>query len=257
MTGKVTRMALGAGVLVALVVGGVAVAGTGGGDQGRDCDDPLPRGSEPVDLDPAEFTTRIDNPYWPMARGNRWVYTETDREGTEQRVVVTVTNRTKTVAAGVTTRVIHDVVTEDGKPVEVTDDWYAQDECGNIWYFGEATTEYENGEPVSTAGSWEAGVDGAQAGVIMPADPRPGLEYRQEYYAGEAEDSATVLSIDEQAEVPFGHFTRVLLTKDYTPLQPKILEYKLFARGVGPVLVLDVSGGSGGREELLRFSRGG
>jgi hypothetical protein len=184
----------------------------------------------------------------------RWT---TDREGTEQRVVVTVTNSTKTVAAGVKTRVIHDVVTENGEPVEITDDWYAQDECGNVWYFGEKTTEYENGEPVSTAGSWEAGVDGAEAGVIMPADTRPGLQYRQEYYAGEAEDSATVLSIDEQAEVPFGHFTRVLLTKDYTPLQPKILEYKLFARGVGPVLVLDVSGGSGGREELVRFDKAG
>jgi hypothetical protein len=257
MTAKLTRMAIATAVLAAVVVGGIAVAGPGrAGDQERDCNAPLPRGSEPVDLDPADFTTRINNPYWPMSQGSRWVYRETDTEGKEQKVVVNVTSRTKKVAAGITTRVIHDLVTENGEFVEVTDDFYAQDDCGNVWYFGERTTEYENGRPVSTAGSWEAGVDGAQAGVIMPAKPRAGLQYRQEYYAGEAEDSATVLSIDEQAEVPFGHFTGVLLTKDYTPLEPKVLEYKLYARGVGPVLVLGVSGGAD-REELLRFTKTG
>jgi hypothetical protein len=225
-----------------------------GGDDGRDCSDPLPRGSEPVDLDPADFSTRIDHPYWPMAPGSRWVYRETDSEGNEQKVVVTVTSRTKTVAAGVEARVVRDVVTQEGQPVEVTDDWYAQDDCGNVWYLGEDTTEYEDGKPVSKAGSWEAGVDGAQAGVIMPAEPRVGLHYRQEHYAGEAEDAGRVLSTDEQAEVPFGHFTGVLLTKDFTPLEPKVLEYKLYAKGVGPVLVLAVSGGAD-REELVRFSK--
>jgi hypothetical protein len=254
MTGKLTRVAIAAAMLLALLVGGAAVAGNGSASKDGDCDDPLPRGSERVDLDPADFTTRIDNPYWPMAPGSRWVYRETDTEGKEQRVVVTVTNRTKTVAAGIKTRVVRDVVTEDGQPVEVTDDWYAQDECGNVWYLGEDTTEFENGRPVSKAGSWEAGVDGAQAGIIVPAEPRVGLQYRQEHYAGEAEDAAEVLSLDEQAEVPFGHFTGALLTKDFTPLQPKILEYKLYAKGVGPVLVLGVSGGSD-REELVRFTK--
>jgi hypothetical protein len=254
MTGKLTRVAIAAAMLLALLVGGVAVAGSGSASKNGDCDDLLPRGSERVDLDPADFTTRIDNPYWPMALGSRWVYRETDAEGKEQMVVVTVTNRTKTVAASVKTRVVRDVVTEDGQPVEVTDDWYAQDECGNVWYLGEDTTEFENGRPVSKAGSWEAGVDGAQAGIIVPAEPRVGLQYRQEYYAGEAEDAAEILSTDEQAEVPFGHFTGALLTKDFTPLQPKILEYKLYAKGVGPVLVLGVSGGSD-REELVRFTK--
>ena len=108
-------------------------------------------------------------PLVPMRPGSRWVYRETAPDGTVQRVVVTVLGRTKLIANGVTARVVRDVVTEDGKPVEVTDDWYAQDRCGNIWYLGEATTEYENGKPVSTKGSFEAGVDGAQAGVIMPA----------------------------------------------------------------------------------------
>ena len=117
----------------------------------------LPQGSEPADLDPSEFTTEIDNEYWPMAVGSRWVYRETDTEGAEQKVVVTVTDRTKQIANGVEARVVHDVVTEDGEPVEVTDDWYAQDADGNIWYLGEATTEYENGKPVTTAGSFEAG----------------------------------------------------------------------------------------------------
>jgi hypothetical protein len=214
----------------------------------------LPKGSETVHLDPADFTTKITNPWWPMKPGSRWVYRETDSEGTKQRVVVTVTKRTKLIANGVMARVVHDVVTEGGKPVEVTDDWYAQDKRGNIWYLGEATTDYENGKPVSTEGSFEAGVDGAQAGVIMPARPRPGLSYRQEYLKGEAEDKARIVSLREKAEVPAGFYRRALMTRDVNPLSPKILEFKFYARGVGPVLAVSVSGGSD-REELLSFSR--
>ena len=219
------------------------------------CD--LPRGSERVDLNPADFTTRIDNPYWPMRPGSRWIYRETDSEGTKQRVVVTVTPKTKRIANGITARVVHDVVTEEGKPVEVTDDWYAQDRCGNIWYLGEATKDYENRKVTSTKGSFEAGVDGAQAGVIMPAKPAVGMRYRQEYYVGHAEDRAEVVSLKDQVEVPFGHFGKgkVLMTRDLNPLEPKILEFKFFARGVGPVLAIGVSGGSD-REELLSYERG-
>jgi hypothetical protein len=215
----------------------------------------LPQGSEPVELDPSKFSTKIDNPYWPMAPGSRWLYRETDGEGGAQRVLVTVTGQTKRIANGIEARVVHDVVSEAGAPVEVTDDWYAQDAEGNVWYMGERTAEYENGKVVSRAGSWEAGVDGAQPGIVVLAEPRPGLAYRQEYYAGEAEDRAKVLSVDEQAEVPFGHFTGVVMTKDLTPLEPKVLEYKLYAPGVGPVMTLDASGESG-REELLSFGHG-
>jgi hypothetical protein len=215
----------------------------------------LPRGSETVNLDPADFSTKIDNPYWPMKPGSRWVYRETDSEGARQRVVVTVTRRTKLIANGITARVVRDVVTEDGRPVEVTDDWYAQDRSGNIWYLGEDTTEYENGQPVSKEGSFEAGVDGAQPGVIMPARPRVGMRYRQEYYKGHAEDRARIFSLRERAEVPFGFFRRTLMTRDENPLEPRILEYKFYARGVGPVLAVSVSGGSD-REELVRFRRG-
>jgi hypothetical protein len=169
---------------------------------------------------------------------------------------VTVTRRTKLIANGIRARVVHDVVREDGQLVEVTDDWYAQDKAGNIWYLGEDTTEYENGKPVSKEGSFEAGVDGAQPGVIMPARPRVGMRYRQEYYKGHAEDRARIMSLRERAEVPFGFFRRVLMTRDENPLEPRILEYKFYARGVGPVLAVSVSGGSD-REELVRFRRGG
>jgi hypothetical protein len=248
-----------AALLAALVIA-LAVATGGGPGSARaevtaGCK--VPRGSEQVRLNPSDFTTHIDNPWWPMRVGSRWIYRETDPTGANQRVVVTVTRRTKKIANGIAARVVHDVVTEDGEFVEVTDDWYAQDRCGNIWYLGEATKEYENGKVVSTEGSFEAGVDGAQAGVIMPAKPRVGLSYRQEHYAGHAEDRAAVVSLGEQAEVPFGHFKKgkVLMTRDLNPLEPKILEFKFYARGIGPVLAVGVSGGSD-REELLRYRRG-
>ena len=216
----------------------------------------LPQGSEPVKLDPADFSTNIDNPYWPMAPGNRWVYSETDTVGGHEKVVVEVTDKTKMIANGIEARVIRDTVSENGVPVEITDDWYAQDKAGNIWYLGEDTAEYENGKITTRAGSFEAGVDGAQAGIIMPADPRDGMAYRQEYYKGEAEDRAEVLSTDEQVEVPFGYFKGALMTKDLVPLEPKVSEYKIYAKGVGPVLTVKTSGGSG-REELVSYTQGG
>lgn len=235
----------------------VVAAGCGSDSPGTASDattSDLPQGSEAVELDPARMSTTIDNPYWPMAPGSRWVYRETG-EGPVQKVVVSVTDRTRTLANGVEARVVRDVVTAGGEPVEVTDDWYAQDEAGNIWYLGERTAEYENGEVVSRAGSFEAGVDGAQAGIAMPADPRPGLAYRQEYLEGEAEDRAEVLSVDQRVEVPTGRYRNALMTRDVNPLEPAVNELKLYARGVGPVLALAISGGSG-REELLSYVPG-
>jgi hypothetical protein len=214
----------------------------------------LPQGSEPANLDPAEFTTEIDNPYWPMTPGSRWTYKESEG-GEVLDVVVTVTDRTKQIANGIEARVVHDVVTKNGEPLEVTDDYYAQDGDGNIWYLGELTAEYENGKVSTRAGSFEAGVDGAEAGVALPADPQPGMEYRQEYYKGQAEDQGEVLSISEQAEVPFGHFTDALMTRDTNPLEPKVEELKFYAKGVGPVLTLATSGGAG-REELIEYRQG-
>ncbi len=249
-----TQIAALAGILLA----GVTVAtagGQGGAEAAVTCK--IPQGGERLSLDPAGFTTRITNPYWPLKPGSRWVYRETDPAGTRQKVVVTVTSKTKKIANGITARVVHDVVTEGGKPIEVTDDWYAQDKCGNIWYLGEATKEFENGKVVSTEGSFEAGVDGAQPGVVMLAKPRAGMRYRQEYYVRHAEDRAEVLSLKEQVQVPFGFFGRgkVLMTRDLNPLKPRILEYKFYVRGIGPVLAVGVSGGSD-REELVSYSRG-
>jgi hypothetical protein len=208
----------------------------------------LPQGSEPAKLDASEFVAEIDNRYWPMAPGSTWVYREDGR-----RVEVTVTGRTKEIL-GISATVVHDVVSEDGELVEDTYDWYAQDSDGNVWYLGEDTKEYESGRVKTTEGSWEAGVDGAEAGVVVPAKPEAGLSYRQEYYRGEAEDAARVLSTDEKVEVPFGRFGDVLMTKDYTPLEPSLVEHKFYAKNVGPVLATTISGGSD-REVLISFKR--
>jgi hypothetical protein len=209
----------------------------------------LPQGDEPVQLDPADFTTKIDNPYWPMPRGAKWVY-----ESDQERIVVEVTNRKKKIA-GVEALVLRDTVTQrdGGGFVEVTDDWYAQDNEGNVWYLGEDTKEYKNGKVSSTKGSWEHGVDGAYAGIIMPAEPRPGLVYRQEYYEGEAEDVGKVLSTDAKVTVPFGSFDNCVKTEDTTSLEPGVVEYKYYARGIGHVLRTTKDGG--GREELISYSK--
>jgi hypothetical protein len=216
---------------------------------GGDGDGSLPQGGESVELNPDDFVQQIDNQYWPMSPGSRWVFTESDFEGNEQRIEITVTDRKKTIQ-GIEATVVRDVVTENGELVEDTFDWFAQDKNGTLWYMGEDTTEYENGKPTTKKGSWEAGRDGAQAGVYLPGDPEVGMTYRQEYRKGEAEDQTKILSLDEQVEVPTGLYEDVLMTKDYTPLEPRLLEHKFYAKGVGPVLVLGVSGGSF-REELV------
>jgi hypothetical protein len=122
-----------------------------------------------------------------------------------------------------------------GKLIEKTYDWFAQDNKGTVWYFGEDTKEYENGKVVSTKGSWEAGVDGAKPGILMPAEPKVGHSYHQEYYPGEAMDMARVLSFDASVRVPYGSFDHVLETKEWTPLQPGFFEKKYYVRGVGPL----------------------
>src|SRR5262245_61804460 len=216
---------------------------------------PLPQGSESIELDPAQFAgIAIDHPFWPMAPGSTWTYRETDAEGTEQQVVVTVLPDTKEIL-GITATVVHDLVSADGETIEDTLDWYAQDSAANLWYLGEDTKEYENGEVVSTEGSWEAGVDGAQAGIILPAQPQVGMTYRQEYYAGQAEDAAEVTALDGHAEVPFGTFDGCLQTRDFTPLDPDVEEQKTYARDVGPVEVVQTSGGTS-HEVLLTFTPG-
>jgi hypothetical protein len=224
-----------------------ASASVGGGSAGA-----LEVGGAPVRLDPADFGLRIDNPYFPLAPGDRRVVRETDVEGARVRGVVSVTRRTKRLANGVTARVVNDRVREDGEVVEDAREWYAQDAAGNVWYFGEDTVECKNGR-VARRDGFEAGVGGAQAGVIMPADPQVGLSFRKAYDPGNAEDVGEVWSLEERAEVPFRKFrSDVLLVKETTPLEPDALEYAFYARGVGPVLVIEISGGSA-REELVRY----
>jgi hypothetical protein len=210
----------------------------------------LPRGDTPVDLDPERFTADVDHPYLPLRPGTRWTYREVDGEGTTLEVVVIATGVTRRIANGIDARVVRDTVRQDGEVVEDTFDWYAQDDEGNVWYLGEDTAEFEDGEITSREGSFEAGVDGAQPGIIMPAEPAPEQRYRQEYLEGEAEDNGQVLSAEERVEVPAGSNDDAVLTKDTNALEPEVLEYKLYARDVGMALALGVSGG-GGREELI------
>jgi hypothetical protein len=253
MFGIVGNARLMAVLLAGLVLLGVASLGSGvaGGSDG------LPIGRTPVKLDPADFTVKIDNPYYPLRPGDRRVYRETAPDGTRQRIVDVVTKKTKLIANGVTARVIRATVTNRaGKVVEYTEEWFAQDRAGNVWYFGEDTTSYENGR-TSKKGSFEAGVDGAQPGVQMPAKPKGGMRYRLEggYKTGAA-DHTEVLSVGkEQVEAPFGYFRRTVMTRDFTPLEPKVSELWFYAKGVGAVLALDISDGDH-REELVSFKRG-
>jgi hypothetical protein len=191
--------------------------------------------------DPRDFVERIDNPYLPLLPGSTWTYEATGEDG-DETVTVTVTDQTR-VVAGVTTTVVHDRVTDaDGKLLEDTFDWFAQDRDGNVWYFGEDTTAYD-GDTVSTQGSWEAGVDGAQAGVVMLARPRVGDGYQQEFLEGEAEDQAEVRAIDAEIVIGGDTYDRVVKTADTTPLEPRLVEHKYYAPGIGLVAEETLSGG--------------
>ena len=225
-----------------------------GGDGRSVCGVRCPRAASPSRSTRPTSTTAIDNPYWPMTPGSRWVYQRDRRRGDTQKVEVTVTDRTKQIIG----------IDGDGGPRRRHRRRRAgrghqrlvrPGRDGNIWYLGEDTKEYENGKVVDTEGSWEAGVDGAQAGHRLPGDPTAGLTYRQEYYAGEAEDAAEVLSVDEQVEVPLGHFARRPHDEGLHAAPTRVLEHKFYAKGVGPVEEIAISGGSD-RAELLRFNAG-
>lgn len=254
------QMLIGAALLSLAAVGG-GCGGQAAADRGADdqvvAAGELPTGSEAVELDPKDFSTRIDNRYLPIRPGDRRVVRVTDSEGLRERNVLTVSDETKLIANGITARVVYTVVSEKGKVIEDNYAWYAQDKQGSVWYLGENAREFENGEVKTTKGSWEAGVDGAQPGIVMPARPKVGLAYREEGAKGVAEDRAKVFSLRERAEVPFRRFgSGVLLTKETSPLDPPgFLDYKFYAKGVGLVLGVEISGGSD-REELVSFHRG-
>lgn len=233
------------GVATALLLAlaaGVAVLASAGGDGDRYA----PR------IDPADFSAVITNPYLPLQPGNRWVYEGRSEDGFERKVVE-VTDETRTVM-GVTCVVVKDTVTLDGQLYEDTVDWFAQDRTGAVWNFGEATRKRADDGTFTPAGSWEAGVTGARPGVVMPADPRPGGPYRQEYLPGEAEDMARVLTVNEALRVPFGSYVQVVVTRDWSPLDPGVAEHKHYAPGIGLIREEAVEGESY-RVDLIVMSK--
>src|SRR6185503_520065 len=204
-----------------------------------------------VEFDPDNFAgDKIDNPYFPLKPGTRFIY-RGESEGTPTRNVTIVTRETKEIL-GITTVVVHDIAYEEGVLVEDTFDWYAQDKDGNVWYFGEATKKIDEEGIVSTEGSWEAGVDGALPGIVMLADPQVGDAYQQENFPGEAEDTAEVIGFEDSFCVEYGCFDNVLVTKDWNPLEPGILEQKYYASGVGFISAVMVEGGDE-QTELVRI----
>lgn len=191
---------------------------------------------------PAGFTTAIDNPYLPFPVGRVFVF-EGTRDGVPTRTEVTITTAVRTIM-GVRCIVVRDIVTSNTALVEKTTDWYAQDHQGNVWYFGEQTAEYASGAVTSTAGTWEAGVDGALPGIVMPAHPKTGTSvYRQEYRPGVAEDLAKVVSTGASAKVPAGTYSSAVVTRDTDPLNPTKLEHKTYGRGVGLIETVGVVNG--------------
>jgi hypothetical protein len=188
------------------------------------------------------FVRAVTNPWFPLRPGTTFVYTGV-KDGERGRDVVHVTGRTKTIR-DVRCTAVEDRLYVNGRLAERTTDWYAQDANGNVWYFGEATAELDGRERVtSREGSWVAGVDGAKPGVLMPAHPRIGQSFRQEYYQGHAEDLFSVLSVSASVVVPYTASTHALLTKEWTPLEPDIVDHKLYVRGIGLVGEETIKGG--------------
>ena len=185
-------------------------------------------------LDPANFTTTIDNPYFPLPVGRTLVY-QGVKDGQTQEDRVTVTNQTKLVAEGITARVVNDVATHNGTLLEKTSDWYAQDNQGNVWYLGEDTAHYLANGKVDTSGSWEAGVHDAEPGLVMEANPQIPDSYRQEFLAGQAEDTAWIVDRGGSTTVPYGTVRNVLTTLEATRLESGAYDQKLYAPGIGIV----------------------
>ncbi len=203
---------------------------------------PVPEASlVKIPFDPSNFVAQIDNPYLPQIPGTAYHYRSETPDGVETNDVI-VTRDTKQIL-GVTATVIHDQVFLDDELTEDTFDWEAQDRQGNVWYFGEDSKEIENGQVVSTEGSWEAGVNGAHPGVIMLAGPKPGLGYVQEDAPDVAEDRAKALSIKAKVDVPYGSFDQCLHTMEWSLLELGVREHKFYCPGVGFVEEVQPKGG--------------
>ena len=191
-------------------------------------------------LDPADFVSVIDNPYFPLPVGRTIVY-EGIKDGQTQVDTVTVTNQTK-IIEGVTARVVSDVSTHGSTLLEKTFDYYAQDRQGNVWYLGEDTTAFLAHGKTDTSGSWLAGVHGAQPGLIMEANPQIPDAYRQELLVGEAEDTAWVVELGGTVTVPYGKLRNTLTTLEATRIEPGAYDQKIYAPGIGIVLEKSLTG---------------
>jgi hypothetical protein len=191
-------------------------------------------------FDPDNFVRVVDNPYFPLKPGTRFVYFG-EEDGEAEKNVTVVTHDRKEIL-GISAIVILDQVFVHGELKEKTFDWYAQDRNGNVWYLGEDTKEFEDGKVVSTEGSWQAGVDGAVAGIIMPAHPQVGQHYQQEFFEGEAEDEARVVAVGLDINVPYGSFHNCLRTQEFTGLEPGVVEAKFYCPNVGFVKARGLEG---------------
>ena len=192
-------------------------------------------------IDPAKFARKVDNPYFPLKPGTAF-HMEGVRGSTPQTDDSVVLRRHKRIL-GIRCTIVRDTVSEHGRAVELTFDWYAQDKDGNVWYMGENSLERKHGRFIRASDSWKSGVNGAQPGIIMPGRPRPGEAYRQEYYPpGQALDQARVLKLDGSVTVPYGgKHTGLLVTSERSPLEPQT-ERKYYARGLGEVKETVVKG---------------
>ena len=192
-------------------------------------------------IDPADFRPQVDNRWFPLVPGRTLVYTGT-KDGKKALDLFAATSRTRMID-GVRTRVVEDRLYLDNVLEERTSDDYAQDRCGNVWYFGEDTATLDrHGQVVDTEGTWHAGVDGAQPGVFMQAHPQLGRKFRQEWYRGQAEDVFKVTDRSAAVTVPYGSFRHALRTAEWTALEPEVLDNKYYVRGIGEVAELSVKG---------------
>jgi hypothetical protein len=212
--------------------------------------DLLGGGAYDPEIDPANFSTVVNNPYLPFPVGAQWDYESMTDEGLET-IHIEVLPDTRTIL-GVECISVRDVVSLDGEAVEDTIDWYAQDGAGNVWYFGEISFSFEEGFVSSIEGSWLSGVDGAKPGIVMLANPIPGTTYRQEWLLGDAEDAATVLDDDVTVTIGLGTFTNCVQTADFLPPEPDALEHKFFAPGIG--FIFETKPGSTETLELVGYS---
>jgi hypothetical protein len=233
--------------LLSLAAAAALVGGAGSAAQARQGHQ-VPAATPP----PSSFSAHVDNQWFPLRPGTRYAYAGV-KGGEPSRDVVTVTHLTQ-VIDGVPCVVVDDRLYLRGRLAERTTDWYSQDTRGNVWYFGERTAELDaRGRVRSTEGTWTAGVDGAQAGIYMPAHPRVGQAGRQEYYKGHAEDHFVVIGLFASVGPPGTR--NALLTEETTPLEPGTVDHKLYVRGIGTVLEQSEHGPSE-RNELVSVTRG-